>query len=90
MHSLSLSIYHVLCCWHLQYLIVAKGELMLAVIFNPLLYALRGTRDGLAFITSRILGKTSPDGHAGFDISKKDAYGRTSAKESVLRKWGSS
>ncbi|XP_050288338.1 uncharacterized protein LOC126726956 [Quercus robur] len=73
----------------IMYLIVAKGELMLAVIFNPLLYALRGTRDGLAFITSRILGKTSPDGHAGFDISKKDNYGRTSAKESVLRKWGS-
>ncbi|CAN6690229.1 unnamed protein product [Malus baccata var. baccata] len=40
-----------------MYLIIAKGELMLAVIFNPLLYALRGTRSGFAFITSRILRK---------------------------------
>ncbi|XP_039070384.1 uncharacterized protein LOC120217272 [Hibiscus syriacus] len=31
----------------LMYLIIVKGEVMLAVIFNPLLYALRGTRDVL-------------------------------------------
>ncbi|XP_062161011.1 uncharacterized protein LOC133868209 [Alnus glutinosa] len=46
-----------------MYLIVAKGEVMLAVIFNTLLYALRGTRNVLASITSRILGKTSPISH---------------------------
>ncbi|KAM1154799.1 hypothetical protein ACFX19_037742 [Malus domestica] len=69
-----------------MYLIIAKGELMLAVVFNPLLYALRGTRNGFALITSRILRKTAPDGH---NISMKEAYGTVSAKESVLRKWGS-
>ncbi|XP_068324251.1 uncharacterized protein [Pyrus communis] len=69
-----------------MYLIIAKGELMLAVIFNPLLYALRGTRSGFAFITSRILRKAAPDGHS---ISMKEAYSTVSAKESVLRKWGS-
>jgi hypothetical protein len=62
---------------------------MLAVIFNPLLYALRGTRDGLTFITSKILGKASLNSHAGFDMSKKDTHGHISAKERVLKKWGS-
>ncbi|GMJ14130.1 hypothetical protein like AT5G20130 [Hibiscus trionum] len=64
-----------------MYLIIAKGEIMLAVIFNPLLYALRGTRDGFAYLTSRILGKRYADGN----MLKIDV----SAKESVLRKWGS-
>jgi hypothetical protein len=73
----------------LQYLIVAKGDVMLAVIFNPLLYALRGTRNALATITSRILGKTTPDSHVDFDMSKKDGYRHISAKERVLKKWGS-
>lgn len=63
---------------------------MLAVVFNPLLYALRGTRNGFTFITSKILRRTAPDGHTDFDnISKKEAYSRVSAKESVVRKWGS-
>lgn len=45
---------------------------MLAVVFNPLLYALRGTRNGFTFITSKILRRTAPDDHAHFDnISKK-------------------
>lgn len=74
----------------LQYLIVAKGELLLAVIVNPLLYALRGTRDGLTSLTSRILGKTYVGGLAKSDnISTKGAYGQVSAKDRVLRKWGS-
>ncbi|KAE7995282.1 hypothetical protein FH972_000100 [Carpinus fangiana] len=72
-----------------MYLIVAKGDVMLAVIFNPLLYALRGTRNALATITSRILGKTTPDSHVDFDMSKKDGYSHISAKERVLKKWGS-
>ncbi|XP_062160490.1 uncharacterized protein LOC133867741 isoform X2 [Alnus glutinosa] len=72
-----------------MYLIVAKGEVMLAVIFNPLLYALRGTRNVLASIPSRILGKTSPISHVDFDMSKKDGYSHISAKERVLKKWGS-
>ncbi|XP_031267099.1 uncharacterized protein LOC116125535 [Pistacia vera] len=74
----------------IMYLIVAKGEVLLAVIFNPLLYALRGTRNGFSFITSRFLQKASPDGPANFDdMSKKEVYGFVSAKERVLKKWGS-
>ncbi|KAB1200344.1 hypothetical protein CJ030_MR0G007604 [Morella rubra] len=72
-----------------MYLIVAKGEVLLAVILNPLLYAFRGPRNVLGFITSRISGQTSPDSPVDFDLSKKDASSNTSAKERVLRKWGS-
>ncbi|GAV65213.1 hypothetical protein CFOL_v3_08728 [Cephalotus follicularis] len=74
----------------IMYLIVAKGEVMLALIFNPLLNALRGTRNGITSLTYRILGKTSLDSHSNLDdITKKVAYGHVSAKEKVLRKWGS-
>lgn len=67
----------------LQYLIVAKGEVMLAVFFNPLLYALRGMRNAFTLITSRFLQKASPSG------PKNEVYSLLSAKETVLRKWGS-
>lgn len=83
-----LSVSHNVFC-RLQYLIVAKGEVLLAVILNPLLYAFRGPRNVLGFITSRISGQTSPDSTVDFDLSKKDASSNTSAKERVLRKWGS-
>lgn len=73
-----------------MYLIVAKGELLLAVVFNPLLYALRGTRNGLTFVTSKILRKTSVSNSAEFEaISNKQVSGHVSAKERVARKWGS-
>ncbi|XP_054778950.1 uncharacterized protein LOC129286886 [Prosopis cineraria] len=74
----------------LIYLIVAKGELLLAVILNPLLYALRGTRNGFSFITSKILKITNGGNQTSFDgILKKEDYQRPSAKENVIRKWGS-
>ncbi|XP_008440068.1 uncharacterized protein LOC103484656 isoform X1 [Cucumis melo] len=69
-----------------MYLIVAKGELLLAVIFNPLLYALRGTRNGLTFVTSKFLRKSSASNYAEVEeISNKDV----TAKDRVARKWGS-
>lgn len=73
----------------IMYLIIAKGEVLLAVIFNPLLFALRGTRNGFNFIISRILQKVSPATHTGLDnMPKKEVYTPVSAKESVVRKWG--
>ncbi|KAJ9185134.1 hypothetical protein P3X46_004796 [Hevea brasiliensis] len=73
-----------------MYLVVAKGEVMFAVIINPWLNALRGTRNGLTFVSSKILKKISPDSPADFvDSSKKEVYIQVSAKERVLRKWGS-
>ncbi|OVA09242.1 hypothetical protein BVC80_1785g23 [Macleaya cordata] len=74
-----------------MYLVIAKGEVMLAVVFNPLLFALRGARNGFTFITSCILRKVSPGG--SFDnpdnMPKEKVYTRLSAKENVIRKWGS-
>ncbi|MBA0598734.1 hypothetical protein Gorai_008481 [Gossypium raimondii] len=66
--------------------IIVMGELLLAVIFNPLLYALRGTRDGFSYVTSKILGNGPVDSS---NTVNNEAYVQVSAKESVLRKWGS-
>ncbi|KAM6585615.1 hypothetical protein CsatB_012617 [Cannabis sativa] len=72
----------------IMYLIVAKGEVMLAVVFNPLLYVLRGTRNGLTSVTSRISGRTSPSSFNDSDIKSNEAYNRVSAKDRVSSKWG--
>lgn len=62
---------------------------MFAVIFNPLLFALRGTRTGLSFATSRIpkiISRTTNfDNRPAVDVYAT----RVSAKESVVKKWGS-
>ncbi|XP_019464524.1 PREDICTED: uncharacterized protein LOC109362900 [Lupinus angustifolius] len=69
----------------LMYLLLAKSNLLLAIIFNPLLYVLRGVRNGFALITSKLFKST-----ATFDgFSKKEDYQHTSAKDNVIRKWGS-
>ncbi|KAI4295999.1 hypothetical protein L6164_035991 [Bauhinia variegata] len=74
----------------LSYVIVAKGELLLAVIVNPLLYALRGTRNGLSFITAKVLKSTPAGNQPAVDgILKKEDYHLASAKDNVVRKWGS-
>lgn len=74
----------------LVYLLVAKGDLLLAVIFNPLLYTLRGVRNGFSFVTSKVLKNTSTSNEPDFGgLSKKSAYKHISAKENVVRKWGS-
>ncbi|KAK7363822.1 hypothetical protein VNO77_05980 [Canavalia gladiata] len=74
----------------LIYLLVAKSDLMLAVIFNPLLYALRGVRNGFGFITSKVLKNTPISDQPHLDgVLKKKVYQHSSAKENVVRKWGS-
>ncbi|XP_043688777.1 uncharacterized protein LOC122639840 [Telopea speciosissima] len=75
----------------IMYLVIAKGEVMLAVIFNPLLFALRGIRNGFTFISSQILGKVSPTGSyvEPDNTLKEEFHTHVSAKESVVRKWGS-
>ncbi|KAI3965311.1 hypothetical protein MKW92_001646 [Papaver armeniacum] len=75
----------------LMYLVIAKGEVMLAVVFNPLLYALRGTRNGFTYITSRVLGKIYRGNSADTsdNVPKENIYTQLSAKESVIGKWGS-
>ncbi|KAG8647433.1 hypothetical protein MANES_09G076800v8 [Manihot esculenta] len=45
----------------IMYLLVAKGEVMLAVVINPSLNALRVTRNGLTSISSKMLKKIPVD-----------------------------
>ncbi|KAI3456537.1 hypothetical protein Pfo_013200 [Paulownia fortunei] len=70
------------------YLIVAKGDVMLAVIFNPLLFALRGTRTAFTFLTSKIMNQIY---HTGKNIGtpQEEVAVHVSAKEQVVGKWGS-
>ncbi|XP_047308269.1 uncharacterized protein LOC124912241 [Impatiens glandulifera] len=68
----------------LVYLIIAKGEVMLAVILNPLLFALRGTRNAFAFLATHMSGKGEFE-----NVTTGDANYDSSAKSRVLRKWGS-
>ncbi|CAI8611685.1 unnamed protein product [Vicia faba] len=74
----------------LIYLLVSKGDLILATIINPLLYGLRGVRNGFGLATSGVSKNTSNNDQPDFDgSSKKEGYKSASAKESVVRKWGS-
>lgn len=70
-------------------MLVAKGEVMAAFVLNPLLYALRGTREGLTSLSSKLTGRKASkvNGDNAEEIWKKQ--GLVSAKESVVRKWGS-
>lgn len=64
---------------------------MVAAVLNPLLYALRGTRRGLTLISSQFSKRVSPNaGRTEYDVSPqmKEMHSRVSAKEEVLRKWG--
>ncbi|KAK6932826.1 hypothetical protein RJ641_002450 [Dillenia turbinata] len=74
----------------LMYLILTKGEVILAAIFNPLLFALRGTRSALTYITSSVMKITFPNSQANFSAMRtEEIHPRTSAKERVVKKWGS-
>ncbi|KAL5729767.1 hypothetical protein ACHQM5_002669 [Ranunculus cassubicifolius] len=72
------------------YVVIAKGEALLAVIFNPMLFGLRGLRNVFTYITSNISRRISPAG-AGSNNAAADTATATqpllSAKERVIRKW---
>ncbi|GAA0146179.1 transferase [Lithospermum erythrorhizon] len=70
------------------YLIVAKGDVMVAVIFNPLLFALRGTRNGLTYLSSKIMNVVNPSISRPSTIAQDQVAAPISAKETVVRKWG--
>ncbi|KAL6520501.1 hypothetical protein OROHE_017089 [Orobanche hederae] len=74
------------------YLIMAKGDMMLAVVLNPLLFALRGTRTSFTFLISKIKNHIYGTGENwGAAAPEKVAVPvHASAKERVLGKWGSS
>ncbi|KAL2932264.1 putative iron-sulfur cluster insertion protein ErpA [Bienertia sinuspersici] len=70
------------------YLVAAKGEQLLAVIINPLLFALRSTRNSLTYVMSLITGKSYLGSNARFEEMKLEAV-QSSAKERVVKKWAS-
>ncbi|KAL0407214.1 UNVERIFIED_CONTAM: hypothetical protein Slati_4035300 [Sesamum latifolium] len=69
------------------YLIVAKGDVMLAVIVNPLLFALRGTRTAFSFLTSNIMNRIYPTA-GNIDTPQVEVTAPVSVKDRVVGKWG--
>ncbi|KAK9068925.1 hypothetical protein SSX86_013041 [Deinandra increscens subsp. villosa] len=68
------------------FLILAKGDVLFAVLLKPLLFTLRGPRNGLRYISSKIRRQASP---SASNVSEQESYARNSAKESVASKWAS-
>ncbi|KAL4562551.1 hypothetical protein LXL04_034758 [Taraxacum kok-saghyz] len=63
-------------------LVLAKGDVLFAVVLNPLLSFLRGPRNGLRYISSKILKKD-----ASLSPQQESSVAATSAKQSVISKW---
>uniref|UniRef100_A0A7C8ZPV4 Uncharacterized protein n=1 Tax=Opuntia streptacantha TaxID=393608 RepID=A0A7C8ZPV4_OPUST len=72
----------------LLYLVVAKGDLLLAVIFNPLLSALRAPRDAFTCTMSRLTRKFYPASDAKLADAPMEPAS-SGAKSRVMKKWGS-
>lgn len=68
-------------------LIIAKGDVMFAALLNPLLFVLRGTRNGLTYLTLQIKKMINPTGQTSFSTTPPE---EASARENVVRKWGNS
>ncbi|XP_027086113.2 uncharacterized protein [Coffea arabica] len=72
-------------------LIIAKGDLMIAVVLNPLLFLLRGTRNGLTFLTTLVREKlNSVTNPSVSTVQQRQISAPVSARENVMKKWGSS
>lgn len=61
---------------------------MLALVLNPLLFAMRGPRNALAHVKSWVLQKVASTKRAIEHMPKEEDHTRISAKERVVRKWG--
>ncbi|PWA35714.1 hypothetical protein CTI12_AA606850 [Artemisia annua] len=73
-----------------MFLILAKGDVLFAVVLNPLLFALRSPRNGLRYISSKIRRMVSPSTASTSDSNpKQELYAQNSAKKSVVSKWAS-
>lgn len=71
------------------YLVFTKGELVLALVLNPLLFAMRGPRNALACLKSWVLQKVASTKRAKVEhMPREEDHTRISAKERVVRKWG--
>lgn len=71
-----------------QYLLLTKGSVMFAVVFNSLLFVLRGIRTRAEFVVSRVSGKVSGKATASRSQVATTTQA-SSAKERIASKWGS-
>ncbi|EPS61763.1 hypothetical protein M569_13031 [Genlisea aurea] len=62
------------------YAVLAKGDVLLAVIFNPLLVVLRSIRSSFTLLTPRIVA-------GNFAGKPEEGEGAVSAKDRVVGKW---
>ncbi|CAH9082240.1 unnamed protein product [Cuscuta europaea] len=73
-----------------MYLVAVKCDMMLALVFNPLLFTFRGARDGVTSVSSQVMkGITQTTPEANSVTSKYEEPSQASAKDSVVSKWGS-
>ncbi|KAJ6830763.1 uncharacterized protein M6B38_311920 [Iris pallida] len=72
------------------YLLLAKGDVMFALVSNSLLFALRGSRNWFTFVLSILSGKASLSGTSlePRPASEEMFETKMSAKERVVKKWG--
>ncbi|KAK9681439.1 hypothetical protein RND81_10G002200 [Saponaria officinalis] len=69
------------------YLVAAKGDLLLAVTINPLLFALRSARNSFSHLTSELTRRLYPASNPKLEDVPVEPK-RLSAKERVVSKWG--
>ncbi|ERN16488.1 hypothetical protein AMTRI_Chr11g96210 [Amborella trichopoda] len=69
------------------YLLVAKGDVLLAVVCNSLLLVLRGTRNNFRSIFLLLNRRSSLEPESN-EAANEISSNKLSAKESVIRKWG--
>ncbi|KAL3521882.1 hypothetical protein ACH5RR_014716 [Cinchona calisaya] len=80
----------IILCIIALFLIIAKGDMMLAVVLNPLLFVLRGTRNGLTLLTSLATEKLNLASNANFSsIPHQQISAHFSSRDIVVKKWGS-
>lgn len=72
-------------------MIVAKGNVMFAAFINPLLFALRGTRNSLTYVSLQIKKIVNPTSQTSLSTTApEESSPGISARENVVRKWGHS
>ncbi|PKA67175.1 hypothetical protein AXF42_Ash004667 [Apostasia shenzhenica] len=70
------------------YLLLVKGNVIFAVISNSLLFLLRGLRNWLTILSSRLPRRPKFPVPGSQELAKGTNLPQLSAKERVVRKWG--
>ncbi|GAB2252637.1 hypothetical protein Droror1_Dr00005484 [Drosera rotundifolia] len=71
------------------FLLVVKGDTIFAAVVNPLLFSLRRIRETFSYVSFRIGRLINGENSARVDVSPVTVSKPSSARERVLKKWGS-